>query len=217
MPAPPHGARAAAPVIGLFGGAFDPIHHGHLAPVRQAARAAKLARVAYIPTARPAHRARPHAAARDRLEMARIALRDAPDCGVKFEVDDVELRMPGRSYTIETLAALRRKNPRARYALLLGMDALLGFEKWRRWRELRQSVCIIGIARAGWRAPRPPAWWREARAAGTLLLVEAEPVEISSTQVRAHIAGGGDASDLVPRGVWEYICARRLYHRAPAA
>jgi len=54
------------------------------------------------------------------------------------------------------------------------------------------------------------------RAAGKLLLVEAAPLPVSSTQVRARIAAGGDASDLLPRGVWEYICAHRLY-RAESA
>ncbi|MGR3914828.1 MAG: nicotinate (nicotinamide) nucleotide adenylyltransferase, partial [Gammaproteobacteria bacterium] len=163
MPVPSHSARSG-PLVGLFGGAFDPIHYGHLRPLKQAARAAELARVFYIPTARPAHRPRPHAPPHDRLEMTRIALGDAPG----FEADDRELRRPGRSYSIDTVAELRRQNPRARYALLLGMDALLGLENWHRWRELQQSVHIIGIARAGWRAPPRPhstARWRRSSAA----------------------------------------------------
>ncbi len=105
---------------------------------------------------------------------------------------------------------------------MVGLDALLGLETWHRWRALQQSVHIIAIARPGWRLPRPlPRWWRAARAesgaelrrvsAGKILFIETAPVAVSATLVRRRIAAGGDARELLPPAVWDYIRRNQLY------
>ncbi len=210
--------RDSEPLCGLFGGTFDPFHYGHLTPVKAVFRAAALARVIYIPAAVPPHRPQPSAGAADRLAMTRIGLAGEAD----FEVDDIELKRAGRSYTFDTLQDLRRQNPRQRYALLVGLDALIGLETWHRWEELQRSVHIIAISRPGWRAPQPlPAWWRAARVessaglrhaqTGKILVAETAPVAISATRVRARIRAEGDPGDWVPPGVRDYICEHNLY------
>lgn len=213
--------RVRDTLCGLFGGTFDPIHYGHLAPVREVFRAAALAGVAYLPAAVPPHRSEPRTAAAHRLAMVRIALADR-HANEPFEVADLELKRRGPSYTFDTIQRLRRRHPKRRYALIVGLDTLLGFDTWHRWQALQQSVHIIAIARPGWRLPRPlPRWWQSARiessaelhrsAAGKILFIEATPVAISSTQVRERLKDGADVSHLVPRGVCDYICEHNLY------
>ena len=207
-------------LCGLFGGTFDPIHNGHLAPVKEAMDALALDRVDYIPSAEPPHRPPPCASARHRLAMTRIALAAEP----RLTVDDVELKRGGRSYTVDTVQTLRRRHPERRYALLIGLDALLGLPTWRDWRALQHSVHIIAIARPGWLPPQPlPSWWRAARvesadelrrcAGGKILCVAPAPVAISATEVRAKIASGGNPGEWLPPGVWDYICEHNLYGR----
>ena len=210
--------HASDNLCGLFGGTFDPIHRGHLAPVKEAFRAAALGEVTYIPAAVPPHRPPPVAAANHRLEMTRIALADEPH----FEADDIELKRRGPSYTFDTLQSLRRQNPHRRYALIVGLDALLKLTTWHQWQALQQGVHLIALTRAGWQMPQPlPSWWQSAWvessaelrrfAAGKILCIEAAPVSISGAGVREHIAAGGDASDLLPDGVWDYIRKHNLY------
>lgn len=216
---------------GIFGGTFDPIHMGHIRPVMAAARAAGLVKVIYIPAGRPPHRPPPAARADDRLAMVKIALADAAAArskaaaavatDVALEVDDIELKRRGASYTIDTVQELQRRAPRTNYVLLLGLDALLNFETWHRWDALQRGVHIVGIARPGWRAPEPlPAWWRTARvesaaalrdaSAGKILIIETAPVDISATAVRDNIRAGR-ATAGVPPGVLDYIRQHNLY------
>ena len=208
-------------LCGLFGGTFDPIHYGHLVPVREVFRAVGLVKVVYIPAAVPPHRPPPRVDAEHRLAMTRIALAGEPN-EPSFIVDDIELKRRGPSYTFDTVQSLRRRYPEQRYALILGLDALLGFEAWHRWQALQQSVHIIAIGRPGWQLPQPlPSWWQSARvessaelhrsAAGKILLIEAPPIAISSTLVRERLKAGEDVSALVPAGICDYIREHHLY------
>ncbi|MDD9855895.1 MAG: nicotinate-nucleotide adenylyltransferase [Gammaproteobacteria bacterium] len=220
--------RQRGQLCGLFGGTFDPIHLGHLRPVAAAARAAGLAKVIYIPAGAPPHRPRPVASAGDRLAMVKMALdaelKDsaAADMEIKLEVDDIEIKRRGPSFTFDTVQELQRRAPQTRYALLLGLDALLGLETWHRWEALQRGVHIIGIARPGWRAPAPlPAWWRRAQvesaaelraaAAGKIFIAETSTAAVSSTAVRARIQAGGDAGEWLPPAVRDYIRDQNLY------
>jgi len=209
---------------GIFGGTFDPLHHGHITPVIAAARVAGLAKVVYIPAGAPPHRPRPQASAAHRLAMVKLALAEVDAGDVELTVDDIELNRRGHSYTIDTVQELQRRAPRTNYVLLLGLDALLGFESWHRWNELQRAIHIIGIARPGWRAPAsPPAWWREAQVntaaelrdarAGKILILKTAGVDISATKVRAWLrAGDADGyRDCLPSGVVDYIREHNLY------
>lgn len=209
---------------GIFGGTFDPLHHGHITPVIAAARIAGLAKVVYIPAATPPHRARPVASAAHRLAMVKLALAEVDAGDVELTVDDIELNRRGPSYTIDTVRELQQRDARAGYALLLGLDALLGFEAWHRWAELQRAIHIIAIARPGWRAPAsPPAWWRDAQVnsaaelrdarAGKIFTVETTGVNISASAVRERLrAGDADGyRDCLPSGVVDYIREHNLY------
>src|SRR6185503_1767482 len=113
-PGPPRrggaaGARAPGPAVrlGLFGGTFDPIHLGHLRAAENALECLALDRVAFVPAAVPPHRAEPLSSALDRYAMTALATAGHP----RFAVSDVELRRDGPSYTVDTVAGLRRESP----------------------------------------------------------------------------------------------------------
>lgn len=199
---------------GIFGGTFDPIHLGHTGAVRQVVAPAGLDRVLFVPAADPPHRDAPHASPRQRLEMVRIALAEQPE----FAVDARELERDGRSYTIDTVSALREEMPGTRFSLILGLDAVLGLDRWHRWRELLDQVGIIAMARPGWTTPDPlPPWWRSpegvpgAETAGTIRLMAIAPLDISATGIRADLRAGRDVGHLLHPGVSDYISRQHLY------
>lgn len=228
-------ATTNSPLCGLFGGTFDPIHYGHIAPLKETLRLADLAQITYIPAAQPPHRPPPCAAAEHRLAMTRLAIAEANE--PKFAVDAIEFERAAdsnadsASYTADTLHALRRQNPHQRYALIVGLDALLGLETWRRWQSILDNAHIIALARPGWQSPAPaelPRWWQAARVelhaelrrfpAGKILFLAPTPQDISATMVRARLREGADVRDLIPQSVASYIRTHRLYsvRSAPA-
>ena len=118
--------------IGLFGGAFDPIHYGHLRTAFELWQALKLTELRFMPTGNPPHRDPLMASAELRLHMVRAAGAGQP----AFIVDDREVRRSGISYSVDTLIEMRAEFPDRSLCLLLGMDAFLGLPNWHRWREL---------------------------------------------------------------------------------
>lgn len=205
-------------LYGLFGGTFDPIHYGHLTPLKEVLRIAELSQITYIPVALPAHRRLPEANAEHRLAMTRLAVDEEPH----FTVDDIELKRHGISYTVDTLHSLRQRYPQRQYALIIGLDALLTLETWHRWQTLQHSVHIIALARYGWQLPQTlPPWWQAAyvescaelrqSAGGKILFIETTPTPISATTVRARLKAGEEISTMTPRRVCDYIRTHNLY------
>jgi nicotinate-nucleotide adenylyltransferase len=125
--------------IGLFGGTFDPVHLGHLRAAESAREALGLDRVAFLPSALPPHRPRPLSPAADRLAMARLATEGHP-C---FESWDLELRRPGPSYTVDTVAALAHERPDDRFVLIVGADT---WPEMPGWREPRRLFSLVEVA-----------------------------------------------------------------------
>ncbi len=207
-------------MIGILGGTFDPIHHGHLRPAREIRRALELAEILVIPAFHPPHRHPPVATAEQRLRMAELAVADMPG----FRVDDREIRRGGPSYTVLTLESLRREYGERPLCLLLGVDAFQGIESWHQWERLPELAHFIVVTRPGWSTPVAddlPPWARNrlARspdelaqsAAGRILFQAVTPQDISATAVRAAIAGGKPVDDWLPPAVLEYIRSHRIY------
>lgn len=193
--------------VGLLGGTFDPIHRGHLAAAAVARTCAGLEEVLLVPAGVPPHKDAPHASAADRLEMCRLAAAGEPGLGVW----DVEVRRPGRSFTIDTVRAFREERPGDTPWLLLGWDAALQLRTWHRWRELVELIAILVFPRPG--LPEPGT--RDLTLAGlgraTVVLCEEETPEVSATELRGRLTEGGDLAGLVPPAVEAYIRAHRLY------
>lgn len=198
--------------IGVFGGSFDPIHAGHVEPVREARARLGLDCVYFVPTAQPPHKPeRRFAPALRRFAMAELALLDEPGMLVSgHEIVDRPV------YTVETLEHFRRSLPEADLHLLVGTDSLATLTTWRRWQELPGLARLVVLTRPGWDladvvASLPPelaAAWQASR----IVAVENQPRPFSSTAVRDALARGVQP----PRGsvhpaVLDYARKYRLY------
>jgi nicotinate-nucleotide adenylyltransferase len=206
--------------IGVFGGTFDPVHVGHLRTAYELQTGLGLGEVRFIPCRLPPHRPPAVAPEALRLRMLEAALAGLP----AFRVDDRELRRPGLSYMVDTLASLREEVGARPLCLLLGLDAFLGLPAWHRWRELPDLAHIVVARRPGVGRPldgeagqlviargtdRPADL--AAAPAGRILLRDVTQLEISSSAIRALVAGGGDPRFLVPDAVLELIAKTHIY------
>ncbi|HEX9780332.1 MAG TPA: nicotinate-nucleotide adenylyltransferase [bacterium] len=184
--------------LGIFGGSFDPVHHGHLVLAETAREALGLDRVLFIPTGQAPHKAdRAQLDGRQRLALVRLAVRGHPG----FSASDIELARPGASYTLDTVRLLRTRYPRASLFLLIGDDMLA--VRWRGWEELRR-LCTVAAARRD--APG-----RGARRPSGVRWLDMPRIGISSSLVRARVRAGRSIRYLVPAGVERVIRRRRFY------
>ena len=186
--------------LGILGGSFNPIHHGHLIIATRAAEALGLDQVLFIPTAlSPLKGGRTLAPVRDRLAMVRAAVRGNP----LFAASDVETRRGGTSYTIDTLKTLRESH-RGRFYLILGADAARLLPRWRSIDEVKRLATLVTVARPG-HSPGPEMPKHP--------IVEVPLLEISSSEIRARVRRGLSIRYLVPDAVERYIRRKRLYRR----
>jgi len=199
--------------VGLFGGSFNPIHHGHLIVARAMAEQMELDRVIMMPSARPPHKqADSLLDPAHRGEMVRRAIRNDP----LFSVSDHDLVRAGPSYTIDTVTHFRSElGDQVELFWMIGQDSLAELLSWRRVRELVDLCRIITANRRG----GPPIDWDilaqtfsheqvESLRAG---LLETPVIEISSTEIRGRIKRGQPIAHLVPHPVAEYVDQHRLY------
>jgi nicotinate-nucleotide adenylyltransferase len=209
-----------APLIGVLGGTFDPIHYGHLRPALEVQEALGLAEVRFIPLGVAVHRGQPAASAALRLEMVRAALAGQPG----LSADDRELRRGSRSYTLDTLTELRRERPKAHLCLLVGGDAFNDFLTWHRPLEILGLAHLALMQRPGAPGPSDPGLTallaerlcREPRElleqpAGRICPQPVTQLDISSSTIRARIAGGADPRFLLPDPVLAIIRREGLY------
>lgn len=183
--------------LGILGGSFNPIHHGHLILAERAAETLGLDRTILMPTwFTPLKDA--VAPAKDRLAMVKLAARGNP----RLEVSDLEIRRGGLSYTIDTIRSIRK--PGMRIFWLIGSDSIRTLPKWREIRELARQVTFGIFARPASRGLRVPTYivYREIRA---------PLLEISSTEIRDRVRRGLSIRYLVPDAVGRYIQKKGLY------
>ncbi len=215
----------AAP-IGILGGTFDPIHHGHLRLAQEVADKLRLAEVRLIPSGTPPHRASPGAPAEHRLAMVRLAVAG----NSLFTVDDRELRRAGPGYTVDTLQELRNQaGPNQSLVLLMGADAFLDLATWSRWHQLFSLAHVAVAYRPGFpvdtwqsRMPQPLAAEYDARLmrqplgvhmapAGGIVVVPIAALDISATLIRDATRAGANSRYLLPDQVIQYIQEHELY------
>lgn len=198
-PAPPRRARPDRRVVGLFGGSFDPIHHGHLLVALAAVEALGLESLRFVPArAQPFKTGRHGATPEQRAAMVALAIADEP----RFALERLEIERPGPSYTVDTLRALKAREPGVEFVLLVGADAAAELGSWREAEALPGLARVVALTRGGAPAPSNPLVWRA-------LAVPA--VEISATDVRARVRAGATVRWRVPDAVARYIAAERLY------
>lgn len=205
--------------IGLYGGSFDPVHFGHLRTALEVSGLLNLDSVLFLPSRLPPHREAPRAGADVRVQMLAAAIADVDE----FSLDQRELQRDGPSYTIDTLAALREEMPDRSFVLILGMDAFLGLPDWHQAAALPDYTHFMVAHRPGWEPPRTGTVgeWLAARqtlvpgelatGTGRIYVHAVTALDISSTDIRALIARGGDPRFLVPEAVRGIIKQTNCY------
>jgi nicotinate-nucleotide adenylyltransferase len=194
--------------VGILGGTFDPVHHGHLAIAEEAREVLGLERVLLIPAATPPHK--PGRVVTDvahRLAMARLAIEGNP----AFEVSDLEAVRGGSSYTVDTLTAVAAAGIRDPW-FILSVEALAGFPTWREPQRILELAQLAVVPRGGhellgetWAAERFPG--RQDR----IRFLPGPLLPISGSVVRRRAAAGRSVRYLVPDAVARYIADHSLY------
>ena len=207
--------------IGLLGGAFDPVHNGHVLMALGCMQTLALQEVNFIPVHVSPHKSVTRAAQQHRLAMLQHALKHYP----QLVINDVELKRGGISYTIDTLIDLRSRHPQQPFCFIMGMDAFDTLPAWRRWSELTDYAHLIVINRKQHskrcKDEHLQAYYTDrvcssastlhAHAGGFIHQTAVSVPDISSSQIRARLSNHEDVGNSLPPGVYDYIKENNLY------
>jgi nicotinate-nucleotide adenylyltransferase len=216
--------------IGILGGTFNPIHLAHLRSAEEVRETQQLDRVLFVPSATPPHkRGNGLAAAAHRLAMARLATRGNPF----FRVSTIEIERRGRSYSVDTLRALRGRAPGAQFFFIMGMDAFREISTWKEYRSLFALCNLIVTSRPAYDdapllsalpvAVRREFCYRERtkrlehRTGNQIIFQRISDLDISASTIRHRLHRGLSVRYLVPAAVERYILQHRLYARRVAS
>lgn len=185
--------------IGIYGGSFDPVHHGHLILAREARETLELATIIFVPALlSPFKKRAPSASGEMRLTMLRAATEDEEG----FAIDDCELRRPPPSWTIDTVSQIRKRQPDSEIYLLIGEDNVATIDRWQRFDELKKMARFVVLDRTG------------SQMQGDYQVVRRK-IDISATDIRKRVAHGQSIRYLVPQPVEEIIRREKLYREQP--
>ncbi|HEX8629028.1 MAG TPA: nicotinate-nucleotide adenylyltransferase [Catenuloplanes sp.] len=187
--------------VGIMGGTFDPIHHGHLVAASEVADRFALDEVVFVPTGQPWQKGGV-SPAEDRYLMTVIATAANP----RFQVSRADIERDGPTYTVDTLRDLQAiYGPKAQLFFITGADALERILSWKDADQMFGIAHFIGVTRPGFElsAAHLPA--------DAVSLVEVPAMAISSSDCRSRVSEGKPVWYLVPDGVVQYIAKRRLY------
>lgn len=210
--------------IAIIGGTFNPIHYGHLRIAEEVREALSLDKVLFIPTSQPPHKDDGSLIPPEhRLEMVRLSTSDNPF----FEVSNIEIKRGGRSYSVETLRALRKENPGFEWSFIVGTDSFNDITTWREYEELFRLTNFVVVSRPGHPIKKIGEvlpielargfWYDESKgvylnpAGRFVAYLETTCLDISASAIRRMVKEGSSIRYLLPPGVEEYIQRERLY------
>lgn len=191
---------ARAPRIGVMGGTFDPIHHGHLVAASEVAQSFDLDEVVFVPTGMPWQKTKV-TEGEHRYLMTVIATASNP----RFTVSRVDIDRDGPTYTIDTLRDLKAARPDAELFFITGADAIAQILGWRNHDELWELAHFVAVSRPG------HVLTTEGLPSEDVSQLEVPALAISSTDCRARVREGNPVWYLVPDGVVQYIAKHHLY------
>ncbi len=212
--------------IGIFGGTFDPIHHGHLRLAQEALEQCHLSAVRFIPSGTPPHRTAPLATVEQRLHMVQLAIHAQPG----FALDTREAQRNDKCYSVDTFSELRAElGAEQPLCLLLGSDAFLQLHTWHRWQQLFELTHIIVMQRPGRPmgnaiaqadaelrkeyqsrlAPTPQLLHESA--SGHIVVLDMPQLDISASNIRYRATQNKNLRYLLPDAVAHYIHIHKLY------
>ena len=194
--------------LGIMGGTFDPIHHGHLSVASEVGDRFGLDQVIFVPTGEPWQKAsRTVSAAEDRYLMAVIATASNP----RFWVSRVDIDRGGTTYTVDTIRDIAAQHPGDELYFITGADALGQILSWKDHDQLLSLAHFVGVTRPGYELSD------DHLPADTVTLVDVPAMAISSSACRERVAAGRPVWYLVPDGVVQYINKHRLYSVEPGS
>ncbi len=193
------------PRVGIMGGTFDPIHHGHLVAASEVQAWFDLDEVVFVPTGQPSQKAASEVSpAEDRYLLTVIATASNP----RFGVSRADIDRPGATYTVDTLRDVKAQRGDVDLFFITGADALAQILSWRDAEEMFELAHFVGCTRPG------HVLSDAGLPAGKVTLVEVPALAISSTECRERVLAGEPIWYLVPDGVVQYISKRGLYREA---
>ena len=187
--------------LGVMGGTFDPIHHGHLVAASEVAAKFKLDEVIFVPTGRPWQKSQV-TATEDRYLMTVIATASNP----RFKVSRVDIDRDGPTYTIDTLRDIQQLYPDAELFFISGADAISQILSWKDVDALWEKAHFVAVTRPGHELTIP-----QNAPAGAIDVLEIPALAISSTDIRNRAQNREPVWYLVPDGVVQYINKHKLY------
>lgn len=189
--------------VGLLGGSFDPVHNGHVAIARSFLKSDFISELWILLTPEPPHK--PEQVFSDyeyRLEMLQNAFGKMDGVRIK----EIEKNLPRPSYTIQTLEYLTKQYPEYNFYLCLGEDSIRNFKKWKSWERILDFCELLVVSRPSTTdLDMDPIITEKAH------LIDHQPIEISSTDIRNRVSQESSISDLVPEGVLGIIQKKNLY------
>jgi len=210
--------------IGILGGAFDPVHNGHLHLATTFLKELDLAELRFIPVNNPAHRSTPLASSEQRLEMLKLAVENQ----AYFKVDDCELQRDEVSYTINTLKLIRKNIGDTPLCMLVGLENFKTLNSWHQWRSLLDYTHIVIANRPGsdTNKNKMDDEMQEfmnnfittsikdlhRQSAGCIMKLDIPMLDISSTQIRNNFQTSLKSESLLPDKVLDFIQIHHLYN-----
>ena len=219
-------SNSGAPLVGIFGGTFDPIHYGHLRIAEEIVKTVGLQKLYFVPAGMPRLRHSPVASPQHRVEIVRLAIQKNPD----FVLDEREINRGGVSYSIDTVREFKQEfGEEIRLCFVLGADAFINLPEWNNWKELFNLCHFIVSTRPGYtltlikellskelREECSQRWVSNTESlrkdtSGLIFIASTTMLDISATSIRAHIAVGRSVRYLVPDIAVNYISENKLY------
>lgn len=195
--------------LGVMGGTFDPVHHGHLVAASEVANRFELDEVIFVPTGQPWQKVNKQVSpAEDRYLMTVIATASNP----RFSVSRADIERNKVTYTVDTLREMQNAHPDAELYFITGADALANILTWQDWTELFELAKFVGVSRPGYElnTDHLEEHLRDLPA-DAVTMIEIPALAISSSECRRRAAEGRPVWYLVPDGVVQYISKRHLY------
>jgi len=187
--------------IGLYFGSFNPIHIGHLVIANHIQQYSDLEQVWFVVSPQNPFKEKASLANDyDRLHLVNLAIEDYPN----LRASNVEFSLPKPSYTIDTLAVLAEKYPEHEFCLIMGMDNLKSFHKWKNYEHILKNYSVYVYPRIGAGAGE---WLNH----GKFNFIDAPIMEISSTFIRNAIKEKKNVNPMLPDKVWEYLDGSSMY------
>ena len=205
-------------LIGVFGGTFDPVHNGHTKIIQNLLELIPFDEIKVIPNGQPPHRTSV-CSNNDRLEMVNLAFKGIN----QISVDEREIHREGPSYAIHTAREILEEFRQDNIIWIMGSDAFSEIDTWFEWEDFLNIINILVMARPGSEIDSTSKAGtlileRQisniddlSHGAGKILIVDIDPINISSTQVRSNLAAGETVNELILEDVSDYIDSGKLY------